>query len=143
MNRRMSTFAGTVLFLAPFMMGQQAENQSQPGFREDTLSARQLIAWTWMQQPKPLPEALPTPDKNIPPADQSPNQTASLKDGKQIFVGKIARSRDHLVLASSDGNTYPLRQNDAIRYEGRNVRISGILDASDQTIQIVTIEILS
>ena len=144
MNRSASTFVGALLFLSPFLVGQEPENQSRPGFREDTWAARQLIAWTWMQQPQPLPQTLPLPGKNIPPAEQNPNGNADLQDRKQVFIGKIARSRDQFVLETSDGNAYPLSQrNDAIQYEGKNVRIRGTVDASDHSIEIVTIEILS
>lgn len=143
MNRTMSMFGGALLFLAPFLVGQNQQTQWRPSFREDSLSARQLIAWTWMQQPQPLPQNLPPPDKSIPPADQTPTQTANLRDGNQIFIGKIASSGDRLVLQTPDGNVYPFgSQNDATPYEGKNVRIIGTT-GSDRIIQIVTIEILS
>jgi hypothetical protein len=136
--RAMSLFTGTLLAIAPILSGQESQSQSGPGSPEETLSARQLIVWTWMQQPQPMP----APNNSIPAADQNPDQRA--RGAQQIFIGKIARIGERLILTASNGNAYPLnRQEVAQRYEGKNVRISGTLNTADHTIEIIGIELLS
>lgn len=138
--RALSLFTGTLLVVAPFLSGQEPHNQARPGSPEDTLSERQLIVWTWMQQPQPLPAA----DKINPSANQRPSRVVYPQEGKQVFTGKIARGGAGIFLKTSNGDAFPLDwQDDARPYEGKDVRISGTLDPSDHSIHIVWIEILS
>jgi hypothetical protein len=57
MNR--IVFAGLWLVVAPCLSAQQNHSQPTPVFPADSVNPRQLIAWTWMQDPKPVPQPLP------------------------------------------------------------------------------------
>jgi hypothetical protein len=150
MNRRTSMFAGVLLALAPFAIGQ--EPQSQTPHYEDLLATQQLVAWSWMQKPQPAPQPLPPPDKGIPQPDpqatqpappqaqpQTPSQTQS-----QTFTGKIVKDGDKYVLRVAGNTTYQLDEQSSVKqYEDKDVKIVGTLDPGSNTIRIVKIELLS
>jgi hypothetical protein len=147
MNRRTTIFAGAVLAFTPFLMGQEAQNQGRPGFPADVITPRELIAWTWMQQPRPVPQPLPPPDKPVPPADpqQPPNpQAPSQEVQTQTFAGKIVKDGDRYVLKVSSSTAYQLdAQSNAKQFEDKDVKIVGTLDAGSNTIRVAKIELLS
>jgi hypothetical protein len=140
-------FAGMLLVLTPFAVGQ--ETQNHPRFSEDSLASQQLIAWTWMQKPQPTPQPLPPPDKGVAQPGQPANPQAQQQQAlelaqSQTFTGKIVKDGDKYVLKSAGNTTYQLaEQNNAKQYGGQDVKIVGTLDAASNTIRITKIELLS
>ena len=68
--------------------------------------------------------------------------TAAAEDDIGVFLGKIVKDGDHLILRTSDGATYQLdEQRNLSQYQDKNVRIHGTLDGN--TIRVVKIELLS
>ena len=82
----------------------------------------------------PAPQNQASPDANA--TGKASSQT------QQSFNGKIVKSKDQLVLKDSTSNTtYKLdRQDLASQYENKDVKVTGTLDSSDNTIRVSTIE---
>jgi hypothetical protein len=150
MSRKTSVFGGLLLALTvPLVFGQEAQRPQAPPSPEDLLAAStELIAWSYLQKPKPVPEPLPPPDKGVPepdqqaappPASQAPDQVQT-----QTFSGKIVKNGDKYVLKVSSGTSYQLEgQGDAKQYEDKDVKVVGTLDSSSNTIRVQKIELLS
>lgn len=62
----------TTLALAPISLAQHASTQSP----EDAYSTRDLIAWSQLQTPQPMPQPVPERDSRIPQPQQAPDQQA-------------------------------------------------------------------
>jgi hypothetical protein len=111
------------------------------------------------QQQKPANRQLPDPNSETQPPRPDSAQPASQKtknepaseahapgqvssETKQTFSGRVVKSKDQFVLKDrSTNNTYKLdRQDIARQYEGKDVKVAGTLDSSDNTIRISTIE---
>src|SRR5262252_1498612 len=114
MKRKASVVGGIVLTVAaPLLFGQELQ-QPAPQTPEDLLaSSTDLIAWSYLQKPKPVPEPLPPPDKGVPqpdpqtqqpPAPQAPSDQVT----NQTFTGKIVKDGDKYVLKTSGTTTYQL-----------------------------------
>ena len=118
------------------------------------------------QQQKPPNPQLPDPNSQTQQQPASPSATSPGAQGSQgssqegaqengqgqisshsaqTFMGRIVKSRDGFVLkAKSTAATYKLdRQDVAQQYEGKDVRVTGTLDRSDNTIRVSTIEPLT
>ncbi|MFZ0815205.1 MAG: DUF5818 domain-containing protein [Candidatus Sulfotelmatobacter sp.] len=88
----------------------------------------QLIAWSQLQSPQPLQQIA----------------TQQEKPASQTFTGMIMRDGGTYVLKVSTSTAYPLaEQQKAKPYEGKQVRISGILDATRESLHILSIEPVS
>ena len=150
MKRKASVVGGIVLTVAaPLLFGQGVQPPA-PSTPEDLLaSSTELIAWSYLQKPKPVPEPLPPPDKGVPqpdpqnqqpPAPQAPSDQVS----SQTFTGKIVKDGDKYVLKAAGSTTYQLdEQSGAKQYEDKDVKVSGTLDATTNTIHVTKIELLS
>jgi len=69
MNRTTSLFANLLgLLVATTAVGQNPK--PTPQFPEDIGASRQLIAWSWMQKPQPIPQPQPPRDTQIPQPGQ-------------------------------------------------------------------------
>jgi predicted lipid-binding transport protein (Tim44 family) len=138
----------------------------RPGFLKQTTFAGLLLALIslaiplFAQQQKPPNPQLPDPNQTQqqPPASTQSSPTAPGSQGEaspdanasgkvssqtqQSFNGKIVKAKDQLVLKDSTSNaTYKLdRQDLASQYENKDVRVTGTLDSSDNTIRVSTIE---
>jgi len=129
-------------------------------------SGQDLVAWTPMQTPKPIPAApgkapaTPEPAPETPPVDrptsaqpsqpneptgsqgQSPGEQA--QPAAQTFTGTISKEADSYVLKVSDTSSYKLDDQDRARqYEGQRVRVIGRLDMGSNLIKVQRIEPLS
>jgi hypothetical protein len=143
MIRKACIFAGTLLVLTLSLTGQDQKIQSSRRFPADDPAPGQLIAWTWMQQPQPMPQ-LPRQADNIPPTQStSPSGNSQERGTKPTFIGKIEMQGNQLIFRTTDGAAYALNaQEYAKQYEARNVRVSGLLNPADNSIQIIKIELL-
>lgn len=151
-NRKTTLLAGLVLACAPCLLAQTVEAPSEPQ-GPDQVESQQLIAWTRFQQPQPVPEPLPPPDKGIPQPDQqaqppaqdnAPSAPQQSPGKSQTFTGKIVKQGDKFVLRVSAGTAYQLdEQGSASEYENKDVKVSGTLDSVSNTIHVTHIEVLS
>jgi hypothetical protein len=142
-------------FAASGMLAQSSTKSKAP-------SGQDLVAWTLMQTPKPIPGApgqaptTPEPTPETPPVDrptsqsgqpvgaqaQSPGEQA--QPAAQTFTGTISKEADSYVLRVSDTSSYKLDDQDqAKQYEGQRVRVLGSLDIRTNLIKVQRIEPLS
>lgn len=150
MNRKARIFVTLAILLVWAQVG-SAQNPALGTQSNPDLT--QLIAWSQLQSPKPLPE--PRPDPTPPPAapqerqpDQKPGQPGNAYDQQQSPVrtisGTIAKEDGKYVLKASDKKTYQIEDQDkAKQFEGKQVKIVGILDMDSNTIRIQSIELVS
>lgn len=126
---------------------QSSQNQETP---EDAFTTRQLVAWSSLQKPQPAPQPLPPRDTPIPQPDQKAEQPPKSPGGgatepapADSFTGTIVKEGAEYVLKAARNSTYHLdEQGDLQRFENKNVRVTGSLDASTNTIHVVKVELL-
>jgi hypothetical protein len=148
MYRMTSLLAGLLLAVSAIAVAQQPE--LKPQIPENVFSTRDLIAWTSLQKPQPTPQPLPPRDTPIPQPDQPRDQQAqapaasqSQQSPAQSFTGKIVKEGAEYVL-KGENTTYQLdQQSDASRYDNKNVKVTGNLDAGTTRIHVLKIELLS
>ena len=127
----------------------------------DGILGPQLIAWSEMQKPQPVPqrpEPVPVPnsnaDKQAGPTEETPKQQpapdtkapAQEKQGPaaQTLSGTVIKLGNKYVLKTTDKQTYELDDQDKAReYEGKQVKIVGSLDRTTNMIHITSIELIS
>jgi hypothetical protein len=136
---------GTVLLTS----AQDSRTQPNPVLPSDILGP-QLIAWSQLQKPEPVPQPLPPPDRPV----QQPNQHAEQQPANpqaqpqqpatQTFTGTIVKDGSRYILKVSSRNVYQLDDQEKVqRYEGKQVKIEGTLDANGNSLHITNIELLS
>ena len=120
----------------------------------DGILGLQLIAWSEMQKPQPVPQRpqpVPVPDSNTDkqagPTEDTPQQPpAQEKQGPaaQTLTGTVIKLGSKYVLKTTDKQTYELDDQDKAReYEGKQVKIIGSLDRTTNMIHITSIELIS
>jgi hypothetical protein len=136
---------GTVLLTS----AQDSRTQPNPVLPSDILGP-QLIAWSQLQKPEPVPQPLPPLDRPV----QQPNQHAEQQPANpqaqpqqpatQTFTGTIVKDGSRYILKVSSRNVYQLDDQEKVqRYEGKQVKIEGTLDANGNSLHITNIELLS
>jgi len=77
-----------------------------------------------------------------PQARQTPTQSQAQKDSQQTTTGKITQANDgKYVLVDSAGKLYQLDdQKAAEKFNGKNVKVSGTVDTSSNTIHVTDIQ---
>ncbi len=116
-----------LLAIAP-LCAQNKQKQTDPVLPPDIIGP-QLIAWSQLQSPQPLQQAQTT-QQNEPTS--------------QTFSGIIMRDGGTYVLKVSTSTAYPLAEPQKAKpYEGKQLRISGILDANGESLHILSIEPVS
>jgi hypothetical protein len=123
---------GFLLILCASMCAQGAQPEPAPALPSGVLGP-DLIAWSQMQTPRPVPQPLP-PDQNPRIQQQA---TA------EVFAGMIVKIDASYVLKMQGGITYRLDQANMGRYEGKQVRLAGSLDANRNQLHVITIELVS
>lgn len=92
------------------------------------------------QDPTAQPSALPseqTPSQTNPSTDPS---SATPSDSQRSFVGSIVKASGKYVLHTS-GTDYQLDdQSTAKKFSGKDVKVTGQLDASSNTIRVQSID---
>jgi len=172
MKRPVCAVALFVLLAFSAVIAQQ-DGPKQDGPKDDNplpeaqVLGPQLIAWSEMQEPKPLqqsPSQAPTPEPRPetapqqptpstqpeqkptqpPSAPQSPDQDQHAQPAAQTFTGSISKEGDTYVLKVSDTSSYKLDDQDqAKQYEGQRVRVFGTLESSRNLIRVQKIEPIS
>jgi hypothetical protein len=135
MERRLFSIpvVSVVLVSASLLLAQDAQKPS-PVPPPDILGP-QLIAWSQLQHPQPVQQAEPSPAQAQP--DPSP--------ASQTITGTIVKSSGHYFLKVADGSAaYELDDQDrASHYEGKQVKVAGVLDAKGNSFHIINIELIS
>jgi hypothetical protein len=149
MKRETRLLAALFFLLGPVFLVfvQDGQSQRDPVLPSDILGP-QLIAWSQLQKPQPMPQPLPPPDRPIQQPDQQgqpanpPAQQQQL--GAQTFTGTIVKDGSRYALKVSSNRAYQLDdQQKAEEYEGKRVKIAGILDANSSSLHIISIELVS
>jgi hypothetical protein len=148
--------AFSLLLIAGVSFAQeQSPARPAPGQNEHILGP-QLIAWSEMQKPQPVPQQpqpLPAPDSK---ADQTAPAPDSKSDSKaepepdaqqstaQSISGTIVKAGGKYVLETADNMAYQLDDQDkASQYEGKHVKITGTLDRTTGILHVRTVELMS
>jgi uncharacterized protein YdeI (BOF family) len=98
---------------------------------------------TTTQQPSQSPSASqPSATQTDPQASGATGAQGQMQQATKVFTGKISKDGDRLVLKDSATNmTYQLDdQAKAKKYEGKDVKVNGSLDANSNTIHVDSIE---
>ena len=84
------------------------------------------------QQPS-QPSQQPSQQQTTPDAQSQSSPTSN----GQVFTGTVTKSGDKLVLQTTDGMSYNVDDQAALKkYEGKQVRINGTLDPDGKTIHV-------
>lgn len=156
MKKRTGTRSGlwvilSVVVLFPVAFAQQPSEI--PNLQANVIGP-QLVAWSELQKPQPMPQPLPPPERadqsqaDQSQVDRSQDQTTQPLDqvqpSIQAFVGTIVKDGSRYVFKVSEGTVYQLDdQEKAKAYEGKKVRISGSLDTKSTLLHITSIESIS
>jgi hypothetical protein len=131
--------------------GNLAKAQQTPA-AEVKLFSSDLIAWSFMQEPQQLkqqtthPQPRPDPNPETQPAQNPPRQpgvqsSQSQTPTAQTFAGTVSRDGNNFVLKVSETTSYKLdNQQQVQEYDGRRVRVTGILEQSISLIHVDRIE---
>lgn len=151
MKRRISlTFALIFLSAAlPALLGQELKSQLSPVPPPSEILGPQLVAWSQLQKPQPIPQPVQSPGRTSQQPEQVPVQSASPtpqppSPAAQTFTGTIVKDGDKYILKASGTNVYELDDQERARqYEGKQVKIAGTLGATGNTLHVTSIELLS
>jgi Protein of unknown function (DUF5818) len=144
--RRTSLWAASLLVFCPLLFAQQAVQQPSPQLPASVLGP-QLIAWSEVQKPRPLPQPLPPPQPD-PPAQSQPQQSAGSQNQQQpsaqAFTGTVVKDGSKFVLKGSESTSYQIDDQEKARvFEGKQVKIAGRLDPKTYILHVMSIEVLS
>jgi hypothetical protein len=143
-KREIISLIGLSLFLVIARLGlsQNGNPPACPDVTPGTLAC-ELVAWSHVQEPVPLPE----PDaKPMPPPDQyggsSPNSQPETPTSTRNITGIIVKQGEKYMLKADDNTTYQLdNQNRARQYQDKQVRVVGRVDAKSNSLHIESIEL--
>ena len=134
---------------------EQSPAKPAPGQNEHILGP-QLIAWSEMQKPQPVPQQpqpIPAPDTKAdqptPSPDNRPDSKAqpepdAQQSTAQSVSGTIVKAGGKYVLQTADNMAYQLDdQEKASQYEGKHVKITGTLDRTTGILHVRTVELMS
>jgi hypothetical protein len=146
-KREASPLATLVFLLAtlPLMFAQDPQTQPSPALPSDTLGP-QLIAWSQLQKPQPVPQLLLQPDRPLqqPDVQRANPPTQQEQPAAPTFKGTIIKNGTRYVLKVSSNSTYQVdEQYSPKQYEGKQVKIAGTLDADGKSLRITSIELVS
>jgi hypothetical protein len=137
--RSTNKLLGLIIFLAsvPLAFSQDGSAQPCPEVIPGTVGC-QLVAWSHLQEPVPLPNPEAKPDQQ-PEQSQTQPQSAMQK-----ITGIIVRVGEKFVLKAGGTTTYQLDdQERAKRYQDQQVTVVGTLDTASNTIHVESIQLPS
>jgi hypothetical protein len=141
--RSIDKLLGLILFLATIPLGFSQDGSAQPcpDVVPGTVGC-QLVAWSHLQDPVPLPNPEAKPDQQQP--EQSQSTQAQPQSAMQKISGIIVRMGDKYVLKAGGTTTYQLDdQEKAKRYQDQQVTVVGTLDTASNTIHVESIQLPS
>ena len=115
---------------------QSSQPQQQPSDPTATTPQTQSPDQTGQGQTAQPPAGQTQPGQ--PPAGSSGSDSASQSAGEsQSFSGTVVKAGDKYVLQDASGKTYDIDHQDEVKkYEGKQVRVKGTLDADGKTIHL-------
>lgn len=143
---KIGLFAAAFLALSQLSSAQAVAGQPSTALPAEILGSP-LIVWSEFQKPQPVSQPLPPADRNngdqgqqsAPPSDSQTDQPTT-----PVFTGTIVKEAGIYALKTADRAVYQLDdQKRAKAYEGKQVRISGSLDANGSLLHVTRIELLS
>ncbi len=141
----MTALAAFLLLLCSFS---QAQQQTTPGAEQAPQQTQPPDTQAPSQTQTPDAQSAPSqqpPDQPAPPPGRSAGQSAapdaqaqpSDSTGVQTFVGTIVKQGNKYVFQDTAGTTYDVDHQDQVKnFEGKRVRMRGVLASSGQKIQI-------
>ena len=131
----------------PFALTAQ---QATPQTPEDAFTTRDLIAWSHLQTPQPVPQPLPSDEARAPqpeqPRDQQSRPPADPHSQQQPafrVIGTVVKDGGEYVLQVAHANYKLEGLTELGAYETRSVMVVGFLNSGSTTIHAVMIQILS
>jgi hypothetical protein len=101
------------------------------------LSAQQSDQSPSQSQPSDPSAQQPQQPSQQQQAPDSQAQSQSPSSSGQVFTGTVVKAGDKYVLQSSNGTSYDVDDQAALKkYEGKQVRINGTLDPDGKTIHV-------
>jgi hypothetical protein len=138
--RNCNTLVAAMLIMAP--LGFAQESPSQAVLRTDVVGP-QLIAWSQLQEPKPVAQPLPSDREEQPQQPQRHPAPQSQQLSPQILSGTIARDGDRYLLVVSQSSGYAIQDIESVSpYEGKRVKMAADLDSKTQVLHVTRIEFL-
>jgi hypothetical protein len=127
-----------------FVLAQDIQSAAAPSLPSGVLGP-QLIVWTHLTAPQPLPQALPVP---VTPVAQSQSAPASGPNARpqprmRFFTGKIIRDRGKYFLRVSSESYTLDDQAKAGQYDDRVVKLAANVDEDGHTLRVISIELIS
>ena len=149
--RRTAFWAGVVLGFSPVALAQQANQQPAPALQN--VLGPQLVAWSELQQLRPVPQPLPRPEPDPPATELQPHPTQQTQQppdshtpevpNAQSFTGTIVKDGSKYVLKVSGSVAYQIDcQETAQPYEGKQVKVSGSVDSRSINLHVTSIGLL-
>ncbi len=146
MNRKASALP-TLLFLLALAIsafGQMPQMLPSPPIPSNNVLGPQLIVWSQTEQPQPVPQPLPDPPEQQSKAQPAQADTTEPQPATQTFAGTIMKDGSKYVLKQSGGKTLQLDdQDNAKKFDGKQVKIVGTLDSNSNTVHIASIQLMS
>ena len=139
------TLWATLSFTASaFVLAQDIQSTRAPSLPSGVLGS-QLIVWTHLTAPQPLPQALPAPVTPVGQSQQVPAAGPNCRPQPQmrIFTGKIIRDRGKYFLKVSTESYVLDDQPKAGQYEDQVVKLAGTVDEDGHTLRVISIELIS
>jgi outer membrane biosynthesis protein TonB len=158
------SFVATLAVVFGMISWGSAFAQTAPSAPDQTPSQAQPAAPSTPDTPPSpqTPQTQPTPTPDNPPATQqtpssqtpsqapdqaqpqppssdngSSNAGAAAASDSQTFSGTVVKSGDKYMLKDDSGKTYDIdHQSDVAKFEGKRVRVKGVLDASGTKILV-------
>ncbi|HTT20508.1 MAG TPA: hypothetical protein VMG82_16280 [Candidatus Sulfotelmatobacter sp.] len=142
--RRMTTF----LFSCVMMMAEALAQQPPAQTPEDAYTSRELIAWSHLQVPTPVPQPVRPADTQIPqpqqPEDQRPKSPAdphSQQEPLHCYRGIVVSSSNRYLLLASNSPPYQLQADqDISSFDRQHVEVLGAISADTRTIRVLRID---
>jgi hypothetical protein len=152
--KRWTSLTPLPLVLLTVLSFAQSPAKPAPGQNEHVLGP-QLIAWSEMQKPQPVPQQpqpIPAPDaktdqsspgKAEPKNQQQPEPEAQQSTAQSVS-GTIVKVGGKYVLETPDNLAYQLDdQEKARQYEGKHVKVTGSLDRATGILHVKSVELMS
>ena len=148
--RRVLSLATLILCLALIHMAraQSSQKPKHPAPQNST----ELIAWTQLQEPRPVPspQPVPVPERQQDPSpdtqQQKPPAAGAQDDAQkeaapQSFTGTVIKADGKYVLKTTEKATYQLDDQElAQKFEGKQVQVTGNLISGTNLIKVQDIK---
>ena len=154
--KRWTMLRTIILLTAAFAVAEESPTLKPAPGRIEGILGPQLIAWSELQKPQPVPQQpqpVPPPDTRPgqqpsepqpKPGTQPPPQSETRDSTSQSVTGSVVKVAGKYMLETEDNIAYQLDDQDkAKQYEGKRVKVTGSLDRTTGILHVSSIELLS